>query len=310
MLYEISLLLIVRRKRIITIDAGLYEIGIDQERKIAGKMESLAAQLRHAGVSSAHVTRYLQQVRAFRAQLQTAFAPADAARILDALELMVELHLDQAPRPDGTPYIEHALAVASQVLEAMAHQDPDVVVAALLHDAVEDQPARLAQQVRERPAGEGKAAAQLALDAIEERTQSARVRSMISGLTNPDFDTLLEQQGTQKRTAGAGQAAFIASRNALYAEHVRDAIRDPDVALIKLFDVAANALTLDAIPDAPTRTRLFNKYTPVMGIMLDRLRETATPLNITPQKREELLARFADALQTCSRKEGGHAQSE
>ena len=261
-------------------------------------MDSLEEQLRHARVASTHATRYLQQVRAFRAQLQTAFAPADAARILAALELMVELHLEQAPRPDGTPYIEHPLAVASQVLDAMVHKDPEVVVAALLHDAVEDQPARLAQHVRERSAREGKAVAELALDAIEERTRSARVRRMISGLTNPDFDTLLEQRGTQKRTAGAGQAAFLAARHALYAEHVREAIRDPDVALIKLFDVAANALTLDAIPDAPTRTRLLNKYTPVMGIMLDRLRETATPLNITPHKREELLARFVDALQT------------
>ncbi len=249
--------------------------------------------------------RYLQQVRTFRAQLQTAFAPADAARILAALELMVELHLDQAPRPDGTPYIEHPLALACQVLEAMVHKDPDVVVAALLHDAVEDQTARLAQQMGERPAREGKAAVQLALDAIEERTQSARVRNMISGLTNPDFDMLLEQRGIQKRMGDAGQAAFSTARNTLYAEHVRDAIRDPDVALIKLFDVAANALTLDALPDATTRTRLRTKYTPVMGIMLDRLRETANPLNITPQKREELLARFAAALQTCSRKEGG-----
>ncbi len=273
-------------------------------------MESLEKHLRHAGVSSTHATRYLQQVRTFRAQLQSAFAPADAARILDALELMVELHLDQAPRPDGTPYIEHPLAVASQVLEAMAHKDSDVVVAALLHDAVEDQSDRLAQQVRERPAREGKAAAQLALDAIEERTQSARVRSMISGLTNPDFDALLEQRGIQERMGDAGQAAFIAARNTLYTEHVRDAIRDPDVALIKLFDVAANALTLDAVPDATTRTRLLNKYTPMIGIMLDRLRETANPLNITPQKREHLLARFAATLQTFSRKEGGHAQSE
>jgi len=44
--------------------------------------------------------------------------------------------------------------------------------------------------------------------------------------------------------------------------------------------------------------------------MLDRLRETANPLNITPQKRKQLLARFTAALQTFSRTEGGHAQSE
>lgn len=268
-------------------------------------MDRLEVQLRHAGVSSTDATRYLQQVRTFRAQLQSAFAPADGARILAALELMVELHLEQAPRPDGTPYIEHPLAVTSQVLEAMADIDPEVVVAALLHDAVEDRSARLAQQVRERPARVGKAAAELARDAIEERTQSARVRSLISGLTNPDFDMLVEQRGIQQGTGEAGQAALIAARNTLYAEHVREAIRDPDIALIKLFDVATNALTLDAVPDAPTRTRLRTKYTPVMGIMLDRLRETATPLNMTPHKREELLACFAAALQTCSRKEGG-----
>jgi (p)ppGpp synthase/HD superfamily hydrolase len=245
-------------------------------------MDRLAEQLHHAGLSSIQVTRFLQQVRAFRAQLQTAFAPADAARTLAALELMVELHLEQAPRPDGTPYIEHPLAVASQVLDAMADKDPEVVVAALLHDAVEDQPARLAQHVRERLTSAGRAAAELALDAIEERTLSARVRRMISGLTNPDFDTLLEQRGIQQGTGEAGQAALLAARHALYAEHVREAIRDPDVALIKLFDVAANALTLDAVPDVPTRTRLLNKYTPVLGILLDRLQATATPLNITP----------------------------
>src|SRR5260370_32029066 len=154
-------------------------------------MESLEEHLRYAGVSSTHTTRYLQHVRTFRAQLQSAFAPADAARILDALELMVELHLEQAPRPDGTPYIEHPLAVASQILDAMAYQDPEVVMAALLHDAVEDQSARLAQQARERPAREGKAAAELGLDAIEERAQKARVIHLSSGVTNPDCQALV-----------------------------------------------------------------------------------------------------------------------
>lgn len=263
-------------------------------------MDGLEEHLRHAGIARTVTARYLQQVLAFRAQVYLAFALADARRILDALELMVELHLDQAPRPDGTLYIEHPLAVASQVLDAMARKDPEVVVAALLHDAVEDQTARLAQKVKDRPTGEGKAAAELALDAIEEQTQSARIRGMISDLTNPDFDTLLEHRGIQKGTGDAEQAVYSAARNALYAEHVRDAIRDPDVAFIKLFDLAANALTLDAVADATIRTRLRNKYTPVLGIMLDRLRETANPLNITLQKREELLARFADALQRFS----------
>src|SRR5258708_16132237 len=108
-------------------------------------MESLEEHLRRAGVSGTPYTRYLQQVRTFRAQLQTAFAPADVGRILDALELMVELHLDQAPRPDGTPYIEHPLAVASQVLEAMASKDSDMVVPPYFPHPHQIQPPQLPQ---------------------------------------------------------------------------------------------------------------------------------------------------------------------
>ena len=92
---------------------------------------------------------------------------------------MVELHSNQAPRPDGTPYIEHPLAVASQVLEAMAQKDPDLVVAALLHDAVEDQTAKLVQKVVQTQVGERETEEQLALDVIACRTQSSRIKAII-----------------------------------------------------------------------------------------------------------------------------------
>jgi (p)ppGpp synthase/HD superfamily hydrolase len=39
----------------------------------------------------------------------------------------------------GEPYINHLLEVATLVDEATGHDDPDLVVAALLHDAIEDQ---------------------------------------------------------------------------------------------------------------------------------------------------------------------------
>ncbi len=229
-------------------------------------MESIEERLRNSGASGTHATRYLQQVSAFQEQVHTAFAPADAGRIFDTLELMVELHIDQVLRPDGTLYIEHPLAVTSQVLEAMAQKETDLVVAALLHDAVEDQMAKLVQKVPQRQVGEGRTEEQLALDAVEWITQSSRVRSIVSGLTNPDFDKIAEQKGVKKGTDDEEQAAYIIARNALYAEHVRDAIQDPDVALIKVFDFAANALNLAGVSDETKRTRYLNKYTPVIGI--------------------------------------------
>ena len=273
-------------------------------------MEDLEEQLRNAAIPDEYTAHFLEQVQTFRAQLNLAFTFQDVERILYALELMVELHLSQATRPDGTPYIEHPLDVASQVFEAMAQKDSDVVVAALLHDAVEDQPDLLAQKVKRRPSEVKKTASELALDAIEELTQSARVREIISGLTNPDFAALLKQKGIQKGTDDAEQATYLEAKNALYAEHVREAIHDPDVAIIKLFDFAANSLKLDTLSDATIRTRLRDKYMPVVSIMLNRLRDTTRPLNITSQKKEEMLSRFSDVLLTYPGIEGEHSQNE
>jgi (p)ppGpp synthase/HD superfamily hydrolase len=58
-------------------------------------------------------------------------------RFEEALTLAVRLHASQVRKGTAVPYIVHLLAVASLVLEQDA--DEDEAIAALLHDAVEDQ---------------------------------------------------------------------------------------------------------------------------------------------------------------------------
>lgn len=58
-------------------------------------------------------------------------------RFLEALALATRLHAAQRRKVSDTPYVGHLLAVAAIVLEHGA--DEDEAVAALLHDAVEDQ---------------------------------------------------------------------------------------------------------------------------------------------------------------------------
>ncbi|HBY09486.1 MAG TPA: phosphohydrolase [Chloroflexi bacterium] len=58
-------------------------------------------------------------------------------RFEDALSFATQLHAQQTRKGNQTPYIAHLLSVAALVLEAGA--DEDVAIAALLHDAVEDQ---------------------------------------------------------------------------------------------------------------------------------------------------------------------------
>jgi (p)ppGpp synthase/HD superfamily hydrolase len=63
--------------------------------------------------------------------------PTLSARFEEALILATRLHADQRRKGKAVPYLAHLLAVASLVLEAGGVEDQ--VIAALLHDAIEDQ---------------------------------------------------------------------------------------------------------------------------------------------------------------------------
>ncbi len=248
--------------------------------------------LRHANLSATQYERIQPAAQAFGKAVHASFSPADEERILQALALMLALHGDQKPRPDSAPYIEHPLAVAAGVLDAMARKDPDLVVAALLHDTVEDQGAKLAQQATSQERAIHNDERELALAVIERLTHSRRVRDLVAGLSNPDFDALLAARGISKGTDEASRSGYTKTKNALYAEHVRDEVRDPEVALIKFFDFSTNALALDGIPDAGIRHKNARKYATVIDFLIDRLGDSASPLNLLPEKREALLARL------------------
>ena len=70
-------------------------------------------------------------------------------RFRDALVWAAELHEDQARKGGGIPYVAHLLGVASIVLEHGGSEDQ--AIAALLHDALEDQAHKMsAGEVRAR----------------------------------------------------------------------------------------------------------------------------------------------------------------
>jgi GTP pyrophosphokinase len=64
-------------------------------------------------------------------------AKINSSRFIEAVTLAVQLHEDQLRKGSEIPYIAHLLAVTGLVLEAGG--DSDQAIAALLHDAVEDQ---------------------------------------------------------------------------------------------------------------------------------------------------------------------------
>lgn len=60
-----------------------------------------------------------------------------SSRFQEALIFATELHAQQVRKGSGVPYIAHLLGVASLVLEYGGNEDE--AIAALLHDAIEDQ---------------------------------------------------------------------------------------------------------------------------------------------------------------------------
>ena len=60
-----------------------------------------------------------------------------SSRFTEALTYATELHADQTRKGSGIPYITHLLGVTSIALEYGANEDE--AIAALLHDAIEDQ---------------------------------------------------------------------------------------------------------------------------------------------------------------------------
>lgn len=67
------------------------------------------------------------------------FAAADIGRLLQAIHFAAEKHRQQRRKDaEGSPYINHPLKVAELLWNAGGIREMDVVLAAVLHDTIED----------------------------------------------------------------------------------------------------------------------------------------------------------------------------
>jgi (p)ppGpp synthase/HD superfamily hydrolase len=73
----------------------------------------------------------------FESQIHSAFAASQAARIAKGLETATEAHLAQR-RSDGGPYIVHPIRTALLAMRYDSLCTPELVIACLLHDTLED----------------------------------------------------------------------------------------------------------------------------------------------------------------------------
>jgi hypothetical protein len=194
----------------------------------------------------------------FEAEAKT--LPADGrARAERALALAARLHAGD--RREQEPYINHLLRVAIRIMSHYGVHDPDVVCAALLHDAVEDHAAGLA----------GGADDQAAALASLSRRFGPRVAELVGAVTNPRWapDRDAHQQ---------------------YREHVADSLRrSPWARVIKASDFADNGAGLIHVTGPRLRT-LAGKYAPLVPVLRDLVGRPDTPL--TGEAKRRILAQL------------------
>ncbi len=71
--------------------------------------------------------------------------PIDIHRVMSAYDLAEEVHHDQK-RNDSSPYFYHCARVCRILIKEINVQDPDILIAGLTHDVLEDSPT-LTQEV-------------------------------------------------------------------------------------------------------------------------------------------------------------------
>ncbi|MEV0895785.1 HD domain-containing protein [Actinoplanes sp. NPDC049802] len=190
------------------------------------------------------------------------FPTEDRKTLTEALELASDLHASD--RRVREPYLNHLLRVVIRIIRYYGVRDVDVLVAALLHDAVEDHPAELGG------VEPGASHAELTAAALTElsRRFNPRVAELVESVTNPEYDPDRD-------------------KHEQYRAHVAENLeRDPWARVIKISDFTDNGVgVIHTTMDKAYRSA--TKYRPLVPTLRELVGRPDTPLST--QAKEHIL---------------------
>lgn len=205
--------------------------------------------------------------------------PEGRTAVGSAADWASRLHAGQ--RRTREPYVNHPLRVTLRMLVHYRVTDPDVLVAGLLHDVVEDQPWTVTGTERAGPPPVEEALAVIA------RRHDPRVAALVAAVTTPP------------RPAGADRIRH-------YLDHLTESLAgDPWARVIKLSDFTDNGVGI-IHSSGPIVARSARKYDPAVPILRTHLDRPDTPLaaDVKDHIRGQLdlgRRRFAAILAACAR---------
>jgi RelA/SpoT family (p)ppGpp synthetase len=225
-------------------------------------------------------------------QLESYLPPEQVERVQQAYEFSAEAHRGQK-RKSGEPYISHPVAAAN--ILADLHVDAETIIAAILHDVIEDTPT-----VKEQIASQfGPAVAEL-----------------VDGVTKLDQIQFKSREEAQAES---------------FRKMILAMVRDIRVILVKLADRTHNMRTLESMP-LPKRRAIARETLDIYAPIADRLGLYSIKLDLEelgfrtlyPQRyrvierelkrtrghQKQFVGRIAEALRAALEKAGVQARVE
>lgn len=186
----------------------------------------------------------------------------DSERISRAVREAAMLHehdlRSNRGKYDVTPYIEHPLRNTERVIR-FGCKDEATIVGGILHDTVEDHPFEISEKLAGKKAATEEEARANSFAYIGE-VYGKDAERVVRGMSNPIMvDKYMRAE----------------KKNAIYAEHVEEAIEDGQVCVDKVADVIDNAVGLYHNEKTMSSVSLYKKstkYLPVMDIIENRLK--------------------------------------
>lgn len=185
--------------------------------------------------------------------LQRGFRAPEMKMIFDALDVAYQIHHLQRDRSDGFPFLRHVYSVAANLLEWFPDCSASTLVAAFLHDAIEDQRARL---ILVLGAGSEDITDQELQVLLEKRFDKVAASTIIN-LTNKD-NTGPEDPNFKRQS---------------YTSYVRSVLLGSvEGRQVKLSDITDNALRLDCVVVDGRAAQLKSKYQPTLEFIMECVR--------------------------------------
>lgn len=192
-------------------------------------------------------------------EIKSTFSEQKQTRIYSALRLALTLHLPQGVRLDSQPFVNHLMDVPLNLMRVLKVKDADSVVAAILHDIVEDQAAAVLETYGQAaPSGVDKETLrELALGVLG-RKFGDKVEKLVEKLTNHDN----EGEANRLHDSGGryGRMTVQKIKHRLYQRHVMELAESQDsldqyAFAIKIADFMDNGLRHGALPSATEEQR-------------------------------------------------------